>query len=98
MEASPTIEPPHIVIPGRDPWLNQSRGCQMRPGLRRDDRGKREGIGMTTLIAGLRNFISALALIALALTASPVAAQQPTSVDPPKSAVSEEQLSQQITA
>src|SRR6266851_8325176 len=51
---------------------------------------------MTTLIAGLRNFISALALVALALTASPAAAQQPSSVDPTKSAVSEEQLLQQF--
>src|SRR5229473_5115691 len=51
---------------------------------------------MTTLIAGLHNFISALALVALALTASPAAAQQPTSVDPTKSAVSEEQLLQQF--
>src|SRR5207253_5984870 len=59
--------------------------------------GKRKGIGMTTLIAGLRNVISALALVALALAiASPVAAQQPTSVDPTKSAVSEEQLLQQF--
>src|SRR5258707_10597530 len=49
---------------------------------------------MTRLIAGLRNFISALAL--LALTASPAAAQQPTSVDPTKSAVSEERLLQQF--
>src|SRR6266851_2885924 len=51
---------------------------------------------MTTLIAGLRNFISALALVALALTVSPAAAQQPNSVDPTKSAVSEEQLLQQF--
>src|SRR6266853_5695942 len=51
---------------------------------------------MSTLIAGLRNFISALALVALALTASPAAAQQPTSVDPTKSAVTEEQLLQQF--
>src|SRR5258708_39906691 len=51
---------------------------------------------MTRLIAELRNFISALALVGLALTASPAPAQQPTSVDPTKSAVSEEQLLQQF--
>src|SRR5712691_2901445 len=51
---------------------------------------------MTRLITGLRNFISALALVALALAAYPAAAQQPTSVDPTKSAVSEEQLLQQF--
>jgi len=51
---------------------------------------------MTTLIAGLRDFISAFALVALALTVSPAAAQQPNSVDPTKSAVSEEQLLQQF--
>jgi formate dehydrogenase subunit gamma len=51
---------------------------------------------MTRLIAGLRNVISALAFLALAMTASPAAAQQPSSVDPTKSAVSEEQLLQQF--
>jgi formate dehydrogenase subunit gamma len=51
---------------------------------------------MTRLIAGLRNFISALAFLALAMTAYPAASQQPTSVDPTKSAVSEEQLLQQF--
>src|SRR6202035_4430988 len=51
---------------------------------------------MTRLIGGPRNFISALALVALALAAYPAAAQQPTSVDPTKSAVSEEQLLQQF--
>ena len=48
-------------------------------------------IRMKTLVPALRNFMSALALVALALAAEPAAAQQPTSVDPTKSAVSEEQ-------
>src|SRR6266446_5170311 len=51
---------------------------------------------MKTLVPALRNVVGVLALLALALTASPVAAQQPTSVDPTKSAVSEEQLLQQF--
>jgi formate dehydrogenase subunit gamma len=51
---------------------------------------------MTRLIDGPRNFISALALVALALAAYPAAAQQPNSVDPTKSAVSEEQLLRQF--
>jgi formate dehydrogenase subunit gamma len=52
---------------------------------------------MTALLAGLRNVIGALALLALALSIHPAAAQpQPNSVDPTKSAVSEEQLLQQF--
>ena len=53
---------------------------------------------MKTLVAGLRTMVGAFALLALALTASPAAAQQPNSVDPTKSAVSEEQLLQQFKA
>jgi len=53
---------------------------------------------MTTLVAALRNVVGALTLCALALAAQPAAAQQPTSVDPTKSAVSEEQLLQQFKA
>src|SRR5437660_928454 len=55
-----------------------------------------EGIRMKTLAPALRNVVGALALIALALGANPAAAQQPNSVDPTKSAVSEEQLLQQF--
>jgi formate dehydrogenase subunit gamma len=51
---------------------------------------------MTTLVAKLRNLVGALALVALGLYWLPVAAQQPTSVDPTKSAVQEEQLLQQF--
>jgi len=51
---------------------------------------------MTALMARLRIVVGALALLALAASFSPVAAQQPNSVDPTKSAVSEEQLLQQF--
>ena len=51
---------------------------------------------MTALMARLRIVVGALALLALAGSFSPVAAQQPNSVDPTKSAVSEEQLLQQF--
>jgi len=51
---------------------------------------------MKTLVPALRNVVGVLALLALALGANPAAAQQPTSVDPTKSAVSEEQLLQQF--
>src|SRR5205823_156832 len=82
---------------GRDPRFNGPSACQVDPGLRREDGKKKRGrIRMKTLVAALRNIIGALALVALALTASPAAAQQPNSVDPTKSAVSEEQLLQQF--
>jgi formate dehydrogenase subunit gamma len=51
---------------------------------------------MTTFVANLRNLVGALALVALGLCSLPAAAQQPTSVDPTKSAVQEEQLLQQF--
>jgi formate dehydrogenase subunit gamma len=51
---------------------------------------------MTTLVSNLRKFVAALALLALSLSVHPVLAQQPTSVDPTKSAVQEEQLLQQF--
>lgn len=51
---------------------------------------------MTTLVAKLRNLVGALALVALGLCWLPVAAQQPTAVDPTKSAVQEERLLQQF--
>jgi formate dehydrogenase subunit gamma len=51
---------------------------------------------MTTLVARLHTLIGALALVALGLCSLPAAAQQPTSVDPTKSAVQEEQLLQQF--
>jgi formate dehydrogenase subunit gamma len=51
---------------------------------------------MTTLVARLHTIIGALALVALGLCSLPAAAQQPTSVDPTKSAVQEEQLLQQF--
>jgi formate dehydrogenase subunit gamma len=51
---------------------------------------------MTVLVAELRNVAAALTLLALAVASYPVAAQQPTSVDPTASAVHEEQLLQQF--
>ncbi len=51
---------------------------------------------MTMLVAKLRNLAGALALLALTLASYPVAAQQPTSVNPTASAVSEQQLLQQF--
>jgi formate dehydrogenase subunit gamma len=51
---------------------------------------------MTALMARLRIVVGALAFLALAASFCPVAAQQPSSVDPTKSAVSEEQLLQQF--
>lgn len=51
---------------------------------------------MTTLLARLRNVVGALMLIAAAVSWQPAAAQQPSSVDPNASAVSEEQLLQQL--
>jgi formate dehydrogenase subunit gamma len=51
---------------------------------------------MTTFVAHLRNLVGALALVALGLCSLPAAAQQPTAVDPTKSAVQEEQLLQQF--
>jgi formate dehydrogenase subunit gamma len=51
---------------------------------------------MTTFVANLRNLVGALALVALGLCSLPAAAQQPTAVDPTRSAVQEEQLLQQF--
>ena len=51
---------------------------------------------MTTLLAKLRNVVGALMLIAAAVSWQPAAAQQPNSVDPNASAVSEQQLLQQL--
>ena len=51
---------------------------------------------MRALLVHCRSLVGALALLALAVSAHPTAAQQPTSVDPTKSAVSEEQLLQQF--
>jgi formate dehydrogenase subunit gamma len=51
---------------------------------------------MTTFVANLRNLVGALALVALGMCSLPAAAQQPTAVDPTKSAVQEEQLLQQF--
>jgi len=53
---------------------------------------------MTALVANLRNAVAALTFVALATSSYPVAAQQPTSVDPTASAVSEQQLLQQFKA
>jgi formate dehydrogenase subunit gamma len=49
-------------------------------------------MGMTALALKLRGLAGALALTALILAGSPASAQQPNSVEPNKSAVSEEQL------
>src|SRR5476651_1855327 len=54
------------------------------------------GIGMTMLVIKLRSVVGALALLALSVSSNPVAAQQPTSVDPTRSAVQEEQLLNQF--
>ncbi len=51
---------------------------------------------MTTLLARLRNVVGALMLVAAAMSWQPAAAQQPNSVDPNASAVSEDQLLQQL--
>jgi formate dehydrogenase subunit gamma len=53
---------------------------------------------MTTRIAKLRIVVGALALLWLAVASPPVAAQQPTSVDPNASAVTEQQLLQRFKA
>ena len=53
---------------------------------------------MTALVANLRNAVAALTFVALATSSYPVAAQQPTSVDPTASAVREQQLLQQFKA
>jgi formate dehydrogenase subunit gamma len=51
---------------------------------------------MTALIAKLCNFLGAFALLALTVASHSAMAQQPSSVDPNKSAVSEEQLLRQF--
>ena len=51
---------------------------------------------MTAPIAKLRIIVGALALLLVALSSYPLAAQQPSSVDPTKSAVTEQQLLQQF--
>jgi formate dehydrogenase subunit gamma len=51
---------------------------------------------MTVLLAKFRVIVGALTLLAMALGAQPVSAQQPTSVDPQASAVKEEQLFQEL--
>jgi formate dehydrogenase subunit gamma len=51
---------------------------------------------MTALVANLLQAFAALALVALTMSLYPVAAQQPKSVDPTASAVSEQQLLQQF--
>ena len=51
---------------------------------------------MTVLVAKLRIVVGALMLLALAASSSPVAAQQPSSVDPTASSVTEQQLLQQF--
>jgi formate dehydrogenase subunit gamma len=51
---------------------------------------------MTKLAATFRIVIGALVLLALAITAQPAGAQQPTSVDPQASAVKENQLLQEL--
>jgi formate dehydrogenase subunit gamma len=51
---------------------------------------------MTAMVAGLRNVAAALAFFALVASFNLVAAQQPTSVDPNASAVTEQQLLQQF--
>jgi formate dehydrogenase subunit gamma len=51
---------------------------------------------MTALLTNLRNVLGLLALLVLALCSYPVAAQQPSSVDPNASAVKEDQLLQQL--
>ncbi len=56
------------------------------------------GNGTRALVVHLRVLVGALGLLVLTLTAYPAAAQQPNSVDPTKSAVSEEQLLKQFRA
>jgi formate dehydrogenase subunit gamma len=51
---------------------------------------------MTALVARLRNVIGALALLALGVSWFPAMAQQPSSVDPTASSVTEQQLLQQF--
>jgi formate dehydrogenase subunit gamma len=51
---------------------------------------------MRELLARLRTVIGALALLGLAASVCPVSAEQPTSVNPTKSAVTEQQLLQQF--
>ncbi len=51
---------------------------------------------MMARLAKLRNVVGALMLFAFAVASCPAAAQQPTSVDPNASAVSEQQLLQQL--
>jgi formate dehydrogenase subunit gamma len=51
---------------------------------------------MTAMVAGLRNVAAALAFFVLVASFNPAAAQQPTSVDPNASAVTEQQLLQQF--
>ena len=51
---------------------------------------------MRTLAAAVRNFLAVLALVTLALAVPPAAAQQPNSVNPTKSAVTEEKLLEQM--
>lgn len=52
---------------------------------------------MRALVAKLRIVVGALALAGMVAAACPAAAQQPSSVDPTKSAVSEQQLLQEFT-
>src|SRR5690348_15264341 len=54
------------------------------------------GIGMTTGVAKLRNVVGALVLLAVTVVSPLAMAQQPKSVDPTASAVSEQQLLQQF--
>jgi formate dehydrogenase subunit gamma len=56
----------------------------------------RGGNGVTAPEAKLRIIVGALALLWVAVSSYPVAAQQPTSVNPTKSAVNEQQLLQQL--
>jgi formate dehydrogenase subunit gamma len=51
---------------------------------------------MAKLRARIRLVVSAMAILALAVVAGPLAAQQPTSVDPTADAVKEQQLLQQL--
>jgi formate dehydrogenase subunit gamma len=52
---------------------------------------------MTTLVAKVRIFVGALALLVLAVDTQPVSAQQPTSVNPQASAVKEDQLLRELS-
>ena len=51
---------------------------------------------MTSLVAKLRIFVGALALLALAIAAQPATAQQPTTVNPEASVVTEDQLLKEL--